>query len=90
MTKDEFFKEALIYLFGSIVSKNECTFKWKQRVNYYTIEIEKDPEDYFIRIYDNKIIVLSSKDRYKQWNSDFNVSAFKEYFSKMFYDNDIF
>jgi len=90
MTRDEFFKEAMVYLFGSIILKNECSFSWKNKENSYVIEIEKNTFDYYIRIYDNKIIVISSKDRYKFWNSDFNVDEFKKYFTKMFNDNDPF
>lgn len=86
MTRDEFFKEAMFVFFRPFVKENKATLNWVDEYGVYTITLKTINNDYILRIYDGKIVFMTSHPAYPVWNSDLNFDVFAKHFDFVYKD----
>lgn len=76
MTRDEFFKQVLKQCFLELV-KEPTTITWDNDYNVYTITMKKKSFDWYIKIYEEHVLLLSSNGKGPYRMEEFDVDALK-------------
>ena len=76
MTRDEFFKQVLKQCFLELV-KEPTTITWDNDYNVYTITMKKKSFDWYIKIYEEHVLLLSSNGKGPYRMDEFDVDVLK-------------
>lgn len=77
MNKEEFFKQVLKQCFYEFV-KAPASITWDNDYNILTISVKMKQYDWYIKIYDDKVILISSTGKGPLVLNSFDINEFKD------------
>lgn len=77
MTRDDFFKQVLKQCFYEF-AKKPATISWDNDYNTYTVTVKMKDFDWYVRIYESHVLLLSSTGKGPYKMESFDVDELKE------------